>query len=154
MEIRIPYGKSFLTANLPDDIGVDVIEPPEVSPAVNPLEVVQSALDNLLGDVDWENFTGSRSVAIAVNDKTGDIRPEERRIEQRRQVARHREGPRVPSDMRRKSIVGEAERLIVLRNAIRGVIANNHEGSGTFRIFHDDRTAMLDAHPAPAPSAG
>ena len=70
MEIRIPYGKSFLTANLPDDIGVDVIEPPEVSPAVNPLEVVQSALDNLLGDVDWENFTGSRSVAIAVNDKT------------------------------------------------------------------------------------
>ena len=70
MEIRIPYGKSFLTANLPDDIGVDVIEPPEVSPAVNPLEVVQSALDNLLGDVDWTNFAGSRSVAIAVNDKT------------------------------------------------------------------------------------
>ena len=70
MEIRIPYGKSFLTANLPDDIGVDIIEPPEVSPAVNPLGVVQSALNNLLGDVHWADFAGSRSVAIAVNDKT------------------------------------------------------------------------------------
>jgi len=70
MEIRIPYGNSFLTANLPDDIGVDIIEPPDVSPVDNPLLVVQSAVDNLLGDVDWVNFTGSRSVAIAVNDKT------------------------------------------------------------------------------------
>jgi nickel-dependent lactate racemase len=70
MEIRIPYGNSFLTASLPEDIGVDIIEPPEVSPAVNPLEVVQAALDNLLGDVHWAEFNDSRSVAIAVNDKT------------------------------------------------------------------------------------
>ena len=70
MEIRVPYGKSFLTANLPDDFAVDIIEPPRVSPAENPLEVVQSALDNLIGDVAWATFAGSRSVAIAVNDKT------------------------------------------------------------------------------------
>jgi len=70
MEIRVPYGKSYLTVNIPNDIGVDIIEPPDITAAVNPLEVVQSALDNLLGDVDWGNFAGSRSVAIAVNDKT------------------------------------------------------------------------------------
>jgi nickel-dependent lactate racemase len=70
MEIRIPYGKSYLKANLPDDIGVDIIEPPVIPAAGNPLEVVHSALDNILGDFEWHEFTGSRSVAIAVNDKT------------------------------------------------------------------------------------
>jgi nickel-dependent lactate racemase len=70
MDIRIPYGISFLTINLPDDIGVDVIEPLDVTAAGNPLKVVQSALDNLLGDVNWPAFSGSKSVAIAINDKT------------------------------------------------------------------------------------
>ena len=70
MDIRIPYGISFLTINLPGDIGVDVIEPPDVTAAENPLKVVQSALDNLLGDVNWPTFSGSKSVAIAINDKT------------------------------------------------------------------------------------
>lgn len=70
MDICIPYGISFLTINLPDDIGVDIIEPPDVTAAENPLKVVQSALDNLLGDVNWPAFSGSKSVAIAINDKT------------------------------------------------------------------------------------
>jgi lactate racemase len=70
MELRIPYGRSFATAILPDHIQVDFIEPPEVPAADNPLMVVQSALNNLLGDMEWAPFFGSKSVAIAINDKT------------------------------------------------------------------------------------
>ena len=70
MEIRVPYGISFLTANLPADIGVDIIEPPYVPAAGKPLKVVQAALDNLLGDVNWPAFSRSKVVAIAINDKT------------------------------------------------------------------------------------
>ena len=70
MEIRVPYGISFLTVNLPADIGVDIIEPPYVPAAGKPLKIVQAALDNLLGVVNWPAFSGSKSVAIAINDKT------------------------------------------------------------------------------------
>ncbi len=70
MDIRVPYGVSFLKANLPGDIGVDIIEPPYVPAAGKPLKVVQSALENLIGDVNWPAFSGSKSVAIAINDKT------------------------------------------------------------------------------------
>lgn len=70
MQIRVPYGHSFLTANIPAEFGVDLIEPPEVAAAADPLEVVRTALDHLLGDVNWADFTGAHSVAIAVNDKT------------------------------------------------------------------------------------
>ena len=69
MEISIPYGVSTLTINLPDEIGVDMIEPPNVPPAANPLSVVQFALANLHGGVDWTAYSGSKSVAIAVNDR-------------------------------------------------------------------------------------
>ena len=70
MQIRVPYGRSILTANIPTGFGVDLIEPPEVPAAADPLEVVRSALDHLLGDVNWADFTNAHSVAIAVNDKT------------------------------------------------------------------------------------
>ncbi len=73
MDIRIPYGLSSLTIDLPDDIGVDIIEPSNVTAAGNPQKVVQSALDNLLGDVNWPAFSGSKSVAIAINDKTRQV---------------------------------------------------------------------------------
>ncbi|MBL7162571.1 MAG: nickel-dependent lactate racemase [Anaerolineales bacterium] len=70
MEISIPYGHTFLTVVIPDHIRADIIEPPNISAADDPLSVVQSALDDLLGDVDWAKFAGSKSVAIAINDKT------------------------------------------------------------------------------------
>ena len=70
MEIRVPYGRSFLTATLPSHFGVDIIEAPETLPAINPLGVVHAALENLIGDVSWVDFAGAQSVAIAVNDKT------------------------------------------------------------------------------------
>ncbi len=70
MQIRVPYGRSHLTATIPDEFGVDLIEPPEVSAAADPLAVVRAALDNLLGGVQWADFKNAASVAIAVNDKT------------------------------------------------------------------------------------
>jgi nickel-dependent lactate racemase len=70
MEIRVPYGRSFLTATVPDHFGVDLIEAPTIAPAADPLGLVQAALENVLGEVKWKDFGGARSVAIAVNDKT------------------------------------------------------------------------------------
>lgn len=70
MEIRVPYGHSFLTATLPNDISVDIIEAPEITPAVDPLEIVHKALENLLGNVTWADFANVHSVAIAISDKT------------------------------------------------------------------------------------
>lgn len=70
MEIRLPYGRSLLTATVPDGFGIDIIESPEIQPAADPLRVVHAALDQLHGDVSWDDFASARSVAIAVNDKT------------------------------------------------------------------------------------
>jgi nickel-dependent lactate racemase len=70
MQIRIPYGRSHLTAEIPEGIGVDLIEPPEVPAAADPLGVVRAALDDLRGGIHWSDFAAARSVAIAVNDKT------------------------------------------------------------------------------------
>ena len=70
MEIRVPYGHSYLTASIPDHIQVDFIDPPEIAAASRPLDVVEAALDNLLGDLTWSALSGVRSVAIAINDKT------------------------------------------------------------------------------------
>lgn len=70
MDVNLPYGKSTLTIRLPNNIPVDLIEPNFVPPTQNPLAVVRSALDNLIGDVHWLDFSNARSVAIAVNDKT------------------------------------------------------------------------------------
>lgn len=70
MEIRIPYGKTTLTARIPDSYPVHIIEAPNPSPAPNPRRAVEDALDHLLGAVKWDDFRGARTVAIAVNDKT------------------------------------------------------------------------------------
>jgi nickel-dependent lactate racemase len=70
MEIKVPYGRSFLTAKLPDQFSVDIIETTKIPSAANPIAIVQFALDNLYGDVSWANSSQVRSVAIAINDKT------------------------------------------------------------------------------------
>jgi nickel-dependent lactate racemase len=69
-EIHLPYGHSSLSASLPDRYHVDIIEAAEVPPAKTPEQEVRAALDGLLGGVNWSDFKGARSVAIAVNDKT------------------------------------------------------------------------------------
>jgi len=70
MDITLPYGRTFLTASIPDRFGVDIIEAPKTAPAADPVVTVRSALENLLGEVRWVDLAAARSVAIAVNDKT------------------------------------------------------------------------------------
>lgn len=70
MQIHIPYGKTILTARIPDPYPVHIIEAPNPSPAPNPRRAVEDALDHLLGEIKWDDFRGAKRVAIAVNDKT------------------------------------------------------------------------------------
>ena len=70
MEIRIPYGKSFITAQIPDQVGVDIFELPHTPAASNPTTVVRDALNDLLGELSWSDLKEVQSVAIAINDKT------------------------------------------------------------------------------------
>jgi nickel-dependent lactate racemase len=70
MQIRVPYGRSLLSATVPDEFAVDLIEPPEIAAAAEPLAVVRAALDDLLGGLMWDDFKNAGSVGIAVNDKT------------------------------------------------------------------------------------
>jgi nickel-dependent lactate racemase len=73
MEIHIPYGHSSLSARIPDHYDVDIVEAPFTQPAEKPEQAVRDALDRLMGDVKWSDFTGARSVAIAISDKTRPI---------------------------------------------------------------------------------
>ena len=70
MKISVPYGRSSVSLTLPDDVQVDIIEPPAVPAARDPLQVVRYAVDNPLGGVNLSAFTGAKSVGIAISDKT------------------------------------------------------------------------------------
>ncbi|GAB4438418.1 MAG: nickel-dependent lactate racemase [Anaerolineae bacterium] len=66
----LPYGKTELGFELPDTLDVTVLAPADVPAAADPLAVVNHALDNPAGGVSLTDFAGTRSAAIAINDKT------------------------------------------------------------------------------------
>ncbi len=66
-QIRVPYGRFSVAADVPDDVVVDVIDLAGADPAADPVGEVHRALDDPVGDFAWR---GASSVAIAVNDKT------------------------------------------------------------------------------------
>ncbi len=70
MEIRVPYGPSSVSATVPDELGVDVIELPEPGTPPDPTAEVRRALAEPVGAFGWSEHGSARSVAIAVNDKT------------------------------------------------------------------------------------
>ena len=70
MDINLPYGKRLLEVTLPEYFEVDIIQPRQVPPAPNPLELVKASLQDLRGDVTWDDFSHPKSVGIAINDKT------------------------------------------------------------------------------------
>jgi len=70
MKIRIPYGRETLTVHIPDKFNVDIIDVSHTQAEEYPLGVVEAALNNLLGECSWSDFSGVGSVGIAVNDKT------------------------------------------------------------------------------------
>lgn len=72
-EVRLPYGKTEIAAALPADWPVDVIAPVEVPAAEHPAESARRALEQPLGGVRLADYTGVRSVAVAISDKTRPI---------------------------------------------------------------------------------
>ncbi|NNC91897.1 MAG: nickel-dependent lactate racemase [Acidimicrobiia bacterium] len=68
-EIRVPYGHSTVSAAVPDEYGVDVIELEDPPAAASPTAEVARALAAPLGAFAWPGQAVG-SVAIAVNDKT------------------------------------------------------------------------------------
>jgi nickel-dependent lactate racemase len=70
LKFTIPYGKTELSFELPGSRQVTLLAPTEIEAAVEPLEVVKQALDNLVGEKRLADFRGARSAAIAINDKT------------------------------------------------------------------------------------
>jgi len=66
----IPYGRGSIEFELPDRYLVDWIAPTEISPAPNPIQEVYNALACPAGRCSLEDFRGSQSAAIAINDKT------------------------------------------------------------------------------------
>jgi nickel-dependent lactate racemase len=66
MKISLPYGRTQLTADLPDLLDIMFLDPREAAPIADPDRAVREALDG----VDWMQFAGARTVAIAINDKT------------------------------------------------------------------------------------
>jgi nickel-dependent lactate racemase len=101
MNVSLPYGKTQLSLELPDHLSVDVLHPRHTPPAPDPVAEVAAALDS----VDWQRFKGSRSAAIAVNDKT---RP-------------------VPHDLLLPPLLERLERLGIARERITLIIATgNH----------------------------
>jgi nickel-dependent lactate racemase len=68
--IRVPYGKTHLSAELADTWQVEIIAPQTIAAAPDPLAQVTNALDQLVGALKWDDLRGAQSAAIAINDKT------------------------------------------------------------------------------------
>jgi len=69
-QLQIPYGKTTLTAHIPDRYNITQLIPAQTDPAPDPIAAVEHALDHPQGGRGLDAFAGVKSVAIAVNDKT------------------------------------------------------------------------------------
>ncbi len=69
-EYQIPYGKTYLTCDIPERFDVQVLSPAAIPVLPEPARSVEQVLDHPCGDVRLADFAGARSVAIAINDKT------------------------------------------------------------------------------------
>lgn len=70
MQFQVPFGKTHLTAHMPDHLTAQMVVPHEAEAAVDPSTVVQTALLNPIDGMGLDAFKGAKSVAIAINDKT------------------------------------------------------------------------------------
>lgn len=69
--IRVPYGTGFQEAELPDNLNVEVIDPPERENQVDVLQCMEEALDHPIGSPKLEDMvTCGQHVVILVNDQT------------------------------------------------------------------------------------
>jgi nickel-dependent lactate racemase len=66
----IPYGYGHLAFELPEHFNSDIITAPVTPAASNPENLVENALDFLIGIHSIREFSGAQTAAIAINDKT------------------------------------------------------------------------------------
>jgi nickel-dependent lactate racemase len=67
---QIPYSRTTMSFSLPDGLRIDYLSPADFPAAKNPIQLVSKAIAFPLGSKKLSQFTGIRSVAIALNDKT------------------------------------------------------------------------------------
>ena len=66
----IPYGKTELEFWLPETYSVNIIAPKNTAPIRMPAQKVLKALTKPVGAFRWQDYSGAKSAAIAINDKT------------------------------------------------------------------------------------
>lgn len=69
-EFTLPYGKTQLTVQIPPGFQVDCLNPHPSQPMDDANAAINNALADPLGRLKLENFTGAKTVGIAINDKT------------------------------------------------------------------------------------
>ncbi len=67
---QLPYGSEYQTLVIPEQYQVDIISAPEMPPALDPVALTETALDDPLDDYHLDRFAGAVSAAIAISDKT------------------------------------------------------------------------------------
>ncbi|HSP96993.1 MAG TPA: lactate racemase domain-containing protein, partial [Candidatus Dormibacteraeota bacterium] len=71
MEIRLDYGRTGLTVNLPGDVDVSVLEPQKGTPLPDPGAAVAGALDAPIGGRPLAELArGRRDAVVVISDKT------------------------------------------------------------------------------------
>lgn len=70
LKYSVPYGKTELEFCLPETFSVDIIAPKITPPIQRPQQHVIKALSNPAGAFQWGKFSGAKTAAIAINDKT------------------------------------------------------------------------------------
>jgi len=68
--MEILYGKGKISFSIPAGWSIDVLRPKEISPASDPIQEAERALNNPLGNKKLTDFRGVQSVAIAISDET------------------------------------------------------------------------------------
>ena len=140
---RLPPGEAALETGIDRGMvgGVDLVEPPRALRLGEPEIRRHGAPFALAHD---QAFRLRR--AIAVDDEAGRVGPEQRSVESHREAPGDAERPGIPGDMGRKRVFGKSEGHIRVRDAVRGMIADEDERPGAVWIFADDQAAS----PTPA----
>ena len=69
--IKIPYGNYYQEAELPDDLNVEIIDPPQQKIETDVVACIEDALDHPVGSLKLEDMVASgQNIVILVNDQT------------------------------------------------------------------------------------
>lgn len=71
MQVRLDYGRTGLSAELPDDVDITVVEPAKGLPLADPTAAVAAALASPIGTAPLSQIArGRRNAAVVISDKT------------------------------------------------------------------------------------